>query len=172
MTGELHRGAATERRKAVRALLEAGDNQGLIHFFRSLSDDTELGADELVAKGRAILLGPEDNPFSLEDAERAFAEALEAAPTYVPALLELAWYYYAVQDDSRRALPLFERALEISRWSLTEAARGRAGCLAETETPVAAALSLRGLHEAALLVERLDEEQRTWLEAKASPRDG
>lgn len=169
MTDSSSREALMERRQRIRGLLEAGDNEALISFFWNLSPDAILGPDELVTKGRSILLGPEDNPFSLEDAERAFSQALEIDPTYLPALLELAWFYYAVQDDSPRAAPLFERALEISRRSLTEAARGLAGCLAETESPVAAAKFLRDLHEAALLVERLDEEQQTWLEAEANP---
>lgn len=163
MTDHLHRGAAAERRREIRSFLEAGDHEGLLRFFWTLSPDAELGPSELVAKGRAILLGPEENPFSLEDAEQAFSLALDLDPTYLPALLELAWYYYAVQDDPRRASPLFVQALESSRRQLTGAAQGQAGCLAEVKSAEEAADFLRGIHGAALLVTSLGEEERSWL---------
>jgi tetratricopeptide (TPR) repeat protein len=126
----------------------------------------ELTPAELVSKGRAILLASENTRFPLVAAKEAFERALALDPQNLPALLELAWYYHAVADDSRAAMPLFKQAIELSRRQLTEAARGQAGCLAEMASPAAAAASLRSVHEAALLIESLTEEERGWLEAE------
>lgn len=160
-----------DRHRQIRALLETEDREGLLHLFATLAPEADLTPGELVTKGRAILLGPDENPFSLEDAEAAFSQALAIEPTYLPALLELAWYYHAVQDDSQRALPLFERALELGRRSLTEAAQGYAGCLFEMKSKEVAASFLRSLHGGALLVENLGEEERAWLQPEDDGRE-
>lgn len=89
---------------------------------------------EQVTKGRAIQLAEGRPGLPLAAAKQAFLQALELDPENVPALLELAWYCNAVEDDAQEALPLFERALELSRDHLTEATRGRSECLGELGT--------------------------------------
>ena len=79
----------------------------------ALESQGDLSADQLVLKGRAIQLAIGDVGVSLKDAEEAFASAVRKEPSHVPALLELAWYYYAVEDAPSRALPLFEKATEM-----------------------------------------------------------
>lgn len=127
----------------------------------------ELDTTELLSKGRAIMLASEEIGLPLAAAEEAFKSALTLDPENVAALLELAWYYHSVEDDPHRAFPLFERAIKVSRQQLTEAARGRADCLAELESATAAATSLRTLHEAALIVKNLNEEEQEWLDTKS-----
>jgi tetratricopeptide (TPR) repeat protein len=129
----------------------------------SLERSRALDPSELVAKGRTILLASVEVSVPLSAAREAFEMALELDPDSLPALLELGWYYHAVEDDSERALPFFERAIELSREHLTEAARGRAGCLAELSSQAAAAASLKSLHQAGLLVEKLSEEEQGWI---------
>lgn len=134
-----------------------------IRLLSAIEPDRPLGASELVSKGCAIMLAPEGAGFPLAAAEAAFKDALVLNPEYADALVELAWYYHTVEDDSRRALPLFEQAVRVCRQQLTAAARGYASCLAELESPERAATSLRIIHEAALLIEDLPEEEQRWL---------
>jgi hypothetical protein len=92
-----------------------------------------LAPHELVMKGRYIQLSSE-GPQTLGDAERAFLTALELDPDYVPAILELAWFYYSVLDQPSRALPFFENAYRMSLNHLREALKGRAESRAELDS--------------------------------------
>ncbi len=91
---------------------------------RELEISRRLTPEELVLKGRCIQLAAESD-FTLADAEAAFNEALEQASDYVPALLELGWFYHAVQDQSARALTFFEKAYKLSVGSLKESIKGQ-----------------------------------------------
>lgn len=71
---------------------------------------------------------------ALREAEKVFIEALRLDSEYVPALLELAWFYHVIEDDAARALPLFESAIALSQAQLTEAVIGKARCPEEIET--------------------------------------
>lgn len=124
-----------------------------------------LSVRELVLKGRCIQLGSTD-ALPLAEAEQSFRDALSSDPDYVPALLDLAWFYHAVESDPARALPLFRKAVEISRKSLTEAASGVAECLEEIESGSSAEKFLRETNSAALLVGDLSEEQQEMLRKK------
>jgi tetratricopeptide (TPR) repeat protein len=148
-------------------LLRSGRFDDALVLLSSTEANRELDLAELVSKGRAIMLASAQTTYPLATAEEAFQRALDLDPHHVPALLELAWYYHSVEDDSQRALPLFEQAIELSREQLTEAARGRAGCLAEMDSEAAASASLRSVHEAALFVEGLTEEEQGWLKSRS-----
>jgi len=126
-----------EGNERLKASLEARDFDGALEELAVLESQRSLTPAELVLKGRCIQLGSEQAP-ALVEAEKAFTEALRLDEGYVPALLELAWFYYAVEDDSARALPLFEKAIALSQERLTEAVIGKARCLEERETPEAA----------------------------------
>jgi tetratricopeptide (TPR) repeat protein len=92
-----------------------------------------LTPHELVMKGRYIQLRSE-GPQTLDDAERAFLMALELDPDYVPAILELAWFYHSVLGQPSRALPFFENAYRLSLNHLREALKGRAESRAELDS--------------------------------------
>ena len=153
-------------RDEVDTLLRSGHFEEVLSLLSRTETERGLDSTELVVKGRAIQLASEETRFPLAAAEEAFQLASKLDPEHVAALLELAWYHQAVEDDPGRALTFFERAIQLSRQQLTEAARGHAACLAQLDTPIAAAASLRSLHRAALLVETLDEEEQDWLEAE------
>lgn len=157
-----------KNRDEVGDLLRSKRFEEALRLLSAIESDRSLDASELVSKGCAIMLAPEGAGFPLAAAEAAFQDALVLDPEYADALVELAWYYHNVEDDSRRALPLFERAVKVCRQQLTEAARGYASCLAELESPERAATSLRIIHEAALLIKNLPEEEQRWL---ATERD-
>jgi len=85
---------------------------------------------ELLTKGRYIQLSSTGES-TLADAEQAFLKALELDAEYVPALLELGWYYHAVEDRASHALTLFEKAYHLVLGQLREAIKGRAECTEE-----------------------------------------
>jgi tetratricopeptide (TPR) repeat protein len=110
-----------------------------------------------VLKGRFIQLGSEAVACSLNDAEVSFLKALEIDEDYVPALVDLAWFYYAVMDDSTKALPLFERAIKVSIHQITEAVEGKMKCLEELRSPEEARGFLRQVSQGLLDVKELED---------------
>lgn len=116
----------------------------------------ELTPLELVLKGRFIQLGSEAVAGTLADAEQAYREALEIDENYVPALIELAWFYYAVLDETAKALPFFERAIEVTRAQLSEAVEGKVKCLEELQSSNAARTFLSQVSRDALDVKAIE----------------
>ena len=99
----------------------------------------------------------------LEEAERALRQALEDDDEYVPAILDLAWYYHAVEDDPAKALPLFERAYELSRQNLTEAIAGKVEALEELAFPGEAMEFFRKALRETVRLEDFDDEKKNRL---------
>lgn len=119
-----------ELRAQLQKLADAEDWDGCLRVFSLLEKETPLTAHELVRKSACHQLGDFGN---LEEAEQALKAALELAKDYVPALLDLGWFYYAVQDDAESALSYFSKAEELSRASLKEALEGKEKCLEELQ---------------------------------------
>lgn len=92
-----------------------------------------LTLPELLLKGRSIQLASGKGTPPLSEAERTFLQILGQDGDYVPALLELGWFYFSVEDDAKRAMPLFERAISLSRSQLNEAIKGKEDCLEELQ---------------------------------------
>ena len=118
-------------RAELKELAEAEDWDGCLRVFSLLEKETTLAAHELVQKSACLQLGSELG--SLQEAEKALKQALELANDYVPALLDLGWFYYAVQDDAETGLSYFRKAEELSRASLEEALEGKEQCLEELQ---------------------------------------
>ena len=119
---------------------------------RKLEGQRPLTIPELVAKSRALQLAEgEDSENEAEDglkaAERALVTALALDEDSVEALVDLGYFYYAVENDASRAKPLFERALSICRTGIIESASGVAGCLSELSSPLEAREFLLGLRQ-------------------------
>ena len=134
-----------------------------LDFLSRTESERDLTTAELVAKGRCLQLASDLAGGSLADARDAFLKALEVDPEYVPALIELAFFYYAVEDDAEKALPLFDRAIEISRAQMTDAVVGKSDCLEELQSKAVAAAFVRDLVHQPLLVEKLAEAKKAWL---------
>jgi tetratricopeptide (TPR) repeat protein len=152
-----------EIRHKIDSLMEQKNFSEILNLLQRMEKQRELTPGELVIKGRCIQLGPDDGEWDLKDSEEAFKKALAIEPDYLPALTELGFFYYAIEDDSVQALPFFRRAVEIARLDLTEAATGMAGCLEERQSQDVASDFLGDLHCGALVEEKLDEEKREWL---------
>jgi tetratricopeptide (TPR) repeat protein len=138
------------------------DVQEKLESLSALERERPLAAAELVEKGRSIQLASHPS-LGLSDAEDSFKRALEIDPDYVPALIELGYFYSAVKDDVASALAWFEKAIAVSRAQLTEAAIGGSQCLAELSSEPVAANFLRDLHRQALVTEEMDPEKLRWL---------
>ena len=113
-------------RKKILKAIENDEYEDCIKLFKSLEDRRDLTPEELVQKSRCIQLS--EGSASLEEAEQALRRAIDLDEDYLPALLDLGWFYHAVMDDSRRALSYFQRAAEISREALREAQKGEREC--------------------------------------------
>lgn len=91
----------------------------------------------LVWKSRSSMLS--ENPtVSLDEVESWLQQAIELDDEYLPAVLELGYFYLNVMDDPRRAMPLFERARHLATENATETLIGLAECISETDSPNAA----------------------------------
>lgn len=146
------------------SLMEQQKFSELLNLLRRVEMHRDLTPVELVERGRCVQLAPDEGEWSLKEAEEAFKKALQIDPDYISALTEIGFFYYAIEDNSAQALPFFQRAVEISRLQLTEAAMGMAGCLEELQSQDAAGGFLSDLHCGALVEEKLDEEKREWLQ--------
>jgi tetratricopeptide (TPR) repeat protein len=71
-------------------------------------------------------------------------EAIENDENYVPAHIDLGFYYYAVEDDSEKALGYFEQAINKSASHLREAIIGKAKALADLDRHQEALACLNG----------------------------
>jgi tetratricopeptide (TPR) repeat protein len=108
-----------------------------------IDKQAELGASDLVLKGRLIQLSTGGEGREVDDAAAAFHRALLLDPEYVPALLELGWMYFSVFDDPKQAKEHFDRAISIVRRQAIEALRGSIQCAEQIGGPDAHAEAVR-----------------------------
>jgi hypothetical protein len=117
---------------------------GALTRLRAAESQRPLRLEELVDKGDLLLLDPERPPDHCALAKEAYMAALHKHDEYVPALVGLAWFHFAVEDDAKAAMPLFQRAIRLLTVDLAEAIAGAAGCVGELESEEAARAYLHG----------------------------
>jgi hypothetical protein len=88
----------------------------------------------LVWKSRCLQLSEDSSPHQFSDIEASLKQALAIDEEYIPAIIDLAFFYLNVLDDAGTAKGLFERAIFLCREEITEAITGLAQCLAEKES--------------------------------------
>lgn len=103
--------------------------------FKNGESKSMPSASLLVKKGMCILLSSEKSPYSLRDAEVAFKDAIKKDENCIEAYVELAYFYLNVNDQAETAIPYFEKAIEISRKSASEAIGGIGLCISEIKSP-------------------------------------
>lgn len=160
--------AGTEELLArLAAAVDAEDYDGAVTLLQELETVRPLSPSELVARGNYIQLGSAAEP-PLQEAERAYGQALALDPGYVPALIALGWYHYGVMDDALRGRSYFERALQHVRELATDTLIGLVRCAEDLDGSAAA---LRLLHEPPAITdaEALRHEEARVLEDR--PRD-
>ena len=93
-------------------------------------EQTAKGSPRLaVLKAMCLQLSEADGP--LEDVHSALQQALLLNDEYVEAHLEMGWFLYAVQDQTKDAQEAFERALHLLRKQNSEVIRGLLACAEE-----------------------------------------
>lgn len=117
----------------IRARVSEGKIKEALSLIREIEHQGPLCPAVLVLKGYCIQLDDQETPYKLSEAEQAFNRALEIDKDFIPAAIELAWFYLNVHDDAERAAKLFESAVASCRETLTEAVVGVTKCLMETE---------------------------------------
>ena len=100
-------------------------------LLKELESTERLGIDELVFKGQLIQQAEAAPGYELEDAKRAFAAALERDEKYPPALIEMGYYCWVMEDDAKQGLAYFDSAIAVIEGLLAEAREGREKCLEE-----------------------------------------
>jgi Tfp pilus assembly protein PilF len=122
----------------LRRLTKGGDFDGAVTFIENMEKRRQLSPRELVLKARCLQLGTGARGGELEKAEMALKAALVSDDEYVPALIELGWFLYAVSDDAVNGNKLFEKAFKVSLRDCQEALAGLFKTLVETESEPAA----------------------------------
>lgn len=104
----------------------------MLEIFRSLDDrGYDLPPRFAVLKARAIQVANNSHGYTLEDTEQCLLKAIKDDENYIDAYIELAFYYYAVVDDARKALLFFDQAICRSKSCLREALTGKAKSLTD-----------------------------------------
>jgi tetratricopeptide (TPR) repeat protein len=89
-------------------------------------------------KSRCAQIAEDGPSFELAEIKAMLEKALELDDEYVPALIDLGYFYLRVEDNARSAIPLFQRALGIVKDSAAEIIVGLAECISDTESEEAA----------------------------------
>jgi tetratricopeptide (TPR) repeat protein len=82
-----------------------------------------LTSEFYLLKGICIQLSDSEK-YTLHDAENSFHKALELEPNNIDIKLELAWLYFNVLDEPKKAERYFKEALENNRIKLVETVEG------------------------------------------------
>ncbi|MFT0214073.1 hypothetical protein VQ643_15970 [Pseudomonas sp. F1_0610] len=101
-----------------------------LSLIKELEENTKLNSSMLAVKGMCMQ-GSDSESYSLDDIRNIHQEAVDMDPFNVNALIELAYFYYAIDDDAKKAENYFATAIEKARARITEAVIGRAKCIAE-----------------------------------------
>ena len=104
----------------IKNRVKEGKVKEALLLIRQVEQEGPLCPAVLVLKGCCIQLDDEKTPYELSDAEAAFKRAIEMDEDYVPAIIELAWFYLNVLDDAKRAVELFEKAVNSQKQLLTD----------------------------------------------------
>ena len=88
----------------------------------------------LVWKSRCLLL-TDNQTGDLTNIETILKQALNLDDEYLPAIVDLAYFYLNVMDDAHAASPMFRKALSLCTENATETVLGLAECISETDSP-------------------------------------
>jgi tetratricopeptide (TPR) repeat protein len=136
-----------EERTELANLVRDGKYDKALELLDRAEDERKLSLPELVTKGMMIQVASESRSHHPAESRQAFEAALAIDENYIPALLELAFFNHMVEDESAEALPLFEKAIDLSLRHLREAVLGKMKCLEELESLEVAIAFLRQISQ-------------------------
>ena len=117
---------------SIKTLRRQGRNDLALEEVDRLLEASPNAAHLLVMRGQLIQLqDDEDGKPTLDDAKKALKLAVELDDRSPNALIELGYYLYAVQDDTKAGAKYFQKAIDLSRELLGEALLGHAKALQE-----------------------------------------
>lgn len=128
----------TDYREEVKRLYRSERYREALSLLDTIEQSCKLHPDLLVWKARSLQLLDDMSPYSLADIEAILRKALTIESDYLPAVVDLAYFYLNILDDSERAKPLFEQAFELCQEATTEVVIGLAQCIAELDSNAAA----------------------------------
>ena len=100
---------------AIRAALEAENYEQAVDLLLAAAAERPLTQREYVNLGCWVILSEDRSGRGLEGALAAFRQALDLDNESVPALTEIGWYHYAIEDDANvRGLTLNARTRSSS----------------------------------------------------------
>ncbi|HEY0160216.1 MAG TPA: hypothetical protein VGF28_23220 [Thermoanaerobaculia bacterium] len=114
---------------------EAIDNERfdvVLEALGAIEGHRELHPQELLLKARCLQLHESPEPRHLVEAEEVLKKILQSDSGYVPALVELGWFYLNVKERLPEASELFEKALTLAAAMAAEALVGLSRCTEES----------------------------------------
>jgi tetratricopeptide (TPR) repeat protein len=126
-----------ERLDEVRRLYTSENYADALRVIGEAEEQGRISPAMLVWKSCCMLLS-EDPVFEPSEVEKILQQALSLDDEYLPAMIDLAYFYLNMEDDAEAALPLFKEALSLCADNATEIIIGLGQCLSETESPGAA----------------------------------
>lgn len=130
--------------KEVEKLARRGDYKAALAMINDLLSQYPFDTRLLLLKGEIIQLLDENSPLGeLKDARKALELAVKVDPKSIEALLELAYFYSAVEDNDLKALQLFDQAIQLCLTFLQEAYIGKIKSLTSSERKSEALKSIK-----------------------------
>lgn len=151
----------------VKHLYAGGEYKEALSLLEEIENGGHVCPSVLVWKARCILLADEATPYSLSDVEEMLGRAISLDDQYLPATLDLAYFYLNVLDDAERGNPLFRRALELCKEATTEAIVGAAQCIAELDSDGAALEFLSSAYTQTLDLDQIKEAREELLSSES-----
>jgi hypothetical protein len=133
------------------------DDEKYDEAFQVAEEAERAGQDSpaiLVWKSRSLMLSAHSS-VSADEVENWLNRALLLDDEYVPAMMELAYFFLNVKDNAAKALGIFQKALPIVKDNATETTLGLAKSLAECDSPEAA-LAFLSAHDRAVDTSKLE----------------
>jgi len=112
----------------VKQLVQDNKVREALRIIRSLLEVIPDSPELLVLSGRLLLLQDESDPTPLRTSVEAYQEALTVDPTCLPALEELAHYYYSIEPNPALAMHYAQDYITQAR----ETIRDLEGIIAES----------------------------------------
>jgi len=113
----------------LRRKIGSKDIASVLLEIREIEQTVQASPRREVLKAMCLQLSEAGGP--LEDVNSALQQALLLDDEYVEAHLEMGWFLYAVQDQTKDAQEAFERALHLLGRQNSEVIRGLLACAEE-----------------------------------------
>lgn len=110
-----------------------------------------------VLKAHCIALSDELEKYTYKDILLSYKKALSIDDDFVEALIRLGYHYYGSHDNSKKAIPLFDKSLNILKDQVVDSIVGYANCIEELESPQKAIRYLRKVKSEFLNVKKIDD---------------